>query len=130
MAGVRSPYRIRVPLGEAIRLMIAVLGQGSEPILLVSSVDELGDVGPGDCFSLEDGPPSQDLLAHFISWTEAPGVLFGSRATRSVFDPDEFDLHLHQQLLSATEAAGATLVDHLLVKGDIVRVMKKSGGLG
>lgn len=116
-------------MGEAIQLMIAVLGDGSEPILLASSVDRLGYVGPGDCFSLESGLPSPEVLTHFLEWTGAPGILFGSRASRSVFEPDEADLALHRHLLKATQAAGAMLVDHLLVKGDLVRFMKDSAGL-
>lgn len=124
-----DPYRIRVPLVDAIELMVGVLGAGWEPILLASSVDAWGYVGPGDCFSLEDGFPSLEVLSHFVHWTGATGILFGSRATHSVFEPDDVDTALHQHLLTATEAAGATLVDHLLVKDDLVRFMKDPGGL-
>jgi hypothetical protein len=116
-------------LVDAIELMVAVLSDSREDVLLVSTVDAEGFVGPGDCFSLDKGPPSPEVLFELTRRTKAAGILCGSRATRSVFDPDEADTQLFEHLLSESMIARVLLIEHLLVKEHMVRFMREAAGL-
>lgn len=118
--------RLRVPVVDAIECMVHVLGIGSDSILLVSTVDDGGYVGPGDSFSLSSGVPSPDVLFHLHRQVGASSVLFGSRAALSIFDPEQTDVHLTRSLLSAAHFAGIDVVEHVLVSGNSFRLMLES----
>ena len=119
---------IRVPIVDAIECMVAVLGSDGPSILLCSTVDDDGFVGPGNAFSLEGGFPSADVLLELPRRFGADAMLFGSRATRSIFDPDELDTRLFGYLEHATRKAGIYLVEHVLVRGNTFRLMREASG--
>jgi hypothetical protein len=117
---------IRVSIVDAIECMVAVLGSDGPPILLCSTVDDDGFVGPGNAFSLENGWPSAEVLLELPRRIGATAMLFGSRATRSVFDPDDRDTTLFAYLEETTEAAGIFLVEHVLIRENTFRLMREA----
>lgn len=120
----RSPYRITV--GDAIDCMVATLGRSGPDVLLVSTIDEQGFVGPGDCFDLSKTFPSTEVIFQLPVSLDAPLVLCGSRATRSVLEPDERDLELTRWLLAGAEKYGVVLDEHILVQRQTFRFMRES----
>jgi hypothetical protein len=108
--------------------MVHVLGSGGSPILLCSPVDARGFVGSGDAFSLDAGWPSADVLFEFPRRVSASAVLFGSPATHSVFDPDECDTKLYRYLKSSAASYGIALLEHVLVAGNMFRLMGMASG--
>lgn len=124
----RSPYRITV--GDAIECMVATLGRPGPDVLLVSTIDERGFVGPGDCFDLSKTFPSAEVVFQLPLSLGAPIVLCGSRATHSVLEPDERDLELTRWLLAGAEKYGIVLDEHILVHGQTFRVMRASAEEG
>lgn len=123
------PFRTRIEVADAIDAMVAVLGppsDGNEGILLLSSVDQDGFVGPGEALSLVNGIPTDDQLLRIPRSVGASAVLFGSRATLSVFDPETLDVELTRCLLRAGDRAGIPVVEHVLVDGPRFRLMRDS----
>ena len=120
----RSPYS--VTWEEAIESMVATLGPPGPPVLLCSTLDERGFVGPGDCFALDESPPSGDVILHLALKLGAPAILCGTRATRSVFEPEECDYNLTRRLTTIARVGGIVLTEHVLVKGKIFRFMRQS----
>ena len=123
------PFRTRIEVADAIDAMVAVLGSpsdGNEGILLLSSIDQDGFVGPGEALSLVNGIPTDDQLFRIPRSVGASAVLYGSPATRSVFDPDPRDVELTKRLLHAGDRTGITIVEHVLVDGPRFRLMCES----
>lgn len=120
----RSPFS--TTWEDAIEAMVATLGQPGPSVLLCSTLDERGFVGPGDCFSLADSPPSPDVLLHLALKFGAPAIMCGSRATRSVYEPEECDYDLTHWLTAAARSAGLFLFEHVLVDGRTFRLMRHS----
>lgn len=119
-----SPYSINWE--DAIESMVATLGPPGPPVLLCSTLDERGFVGPGDCFDLDESPPSADVLVHLAVKLGAPAILCGSRATRSVLEPEECDYNLTSWLTTTAKARGLVLFEHILVQGKTFRFMRHS----
>lgn len=111
---------------DAIDCMVAVLAPRDEPVLLVSTVDDRGLVGPGEALSLNSGLPDDDSLFCVARSVSAHAVLFGSRAARSVFDPEREDVELTAALLQATDREGIEVIEHVLVEGPRFRLMCES----
>lgn len=122
-------FRIRVDICYAIELMVGVLGNSAKRVLLISTVGPDGYVGPGESLSLERQLPSPEVLMELPRRLGASGVLFGSPAVGSVFEPDEADLMLFRRLLQACEDVKIPLIEHVLVKGDTFRLMREAEGL-
>lgn len=120
----RSPYRIRID--DAIECMVATLGEPGPHVLLCSTLDERGFVGPGNCFALDEALPSVDVVFHLALSLGAPAVLCGSRATHSVLEPDERDFELTRWLLAGAAMNSVFLDEHILVQGKMFRAMKES----
>lgn len=117
---------LRIPWDQAAAAMVAVLGTEGPPILLVSTLDEDGYVGPGDCFSLAETHPSPEVVTHLATKLRAPAILCGTRATRSVLEPDESDIALTHWLIGAAQHSGCELFEHVLVQGQTFRLMRES----
>lgn len=120
----RSPYRITA--GEALECMVVTLGRPGPDVLLVSTIDEQGFVGPGDCFELSNTLPSAEVIFQLPVSLGAPAVLCGSRATHSVLEPDERDLERTRWLLAGAEQYGIVLDEHVLVQQETFRLMRES----
>lgn len=123
------PWRARVDLVDAIELMVHVLSEQGRPVLLVSTVDHNGFVGPGDCFSLAEGFPSAEVLFELARRTDTFGILCGSRATGSVLEPSAEDDRLYRHLLEGSADTGFPLIDHVLIGNRMFRFMRETDGL-
>ena len=106
--------------------MVLTLAPPGPDVLLVSTIDEQGFVGPGDCFALSEPLPSAEVIFQLPVSLGAPMVLCGSRAAHSVLEPDERDLERTRWLLAAAEKYGVVLDEHLLVHGETFRLMRES----
>lgn len=117
-----ASLRIRVPVVDAIEAMALAL-RDRPGVLLLSTVMPDGFVGVGESFWLSRGLPSLEVLSELPRRAGAAGVLFGSRATGSVLEPDEFDERLFLYLRDVSRESGLMLVEHVLVSGDMIRLM-------
>lgn len=117
-----APLRIRVPLVDAVEAMTFVLRDRPQ-VLLLSTVMPDGYAGVGESFWLGQGLPSREVLFELPRRAGAVGVLFGSRATGSVLDPDEFDERLFHYLMDGSRDSGFTFVEHVLVEDNMIRLM-------
>jgi hypothetical protein len=111
--------------------MVDVLGARCQNLLLCSTLDGNRSVGPGDCFSLHDGLPSETALFELPKRLGAAAVLIGTTAVRSVLEPDAADIALTRRLIAAGVATGIPVLEHILVKDNRFRLMRESleGGL-
>ncbi|HWC14116.1 MAG TPA: hypothetical protein VG929_05930 [Actinomycetota bacterium] len=120
----RSPSGITIL--DAIECMVATLGPPGPNVLLCSTVDKDGIVGPGNCFDLRGAPPSYDCVFQLAASLGAPAVLCGSRAAHSLLEPDDADFRLTRWLMDGAVRSNISLAEHIIVKDDMFRVMKKS----
>ena len=123
---LHNSNRLRVPVEEAIESMVHVLGMRKEALLLCSTLDENAFVGPGNCFSLEKGLPSDEVLFEFPKRIGAHALLIGSRASASVLIPQRSDIDLTRRLIAAGNKAHIPVLEHVLVEGSQFRLMRAS----
>lgn len=120
----RSLFQISV--SDAIECMVATLGPPGPDLLLLSTIDDAGHIGPGDCFDLSETLPSPELVFQLAVAIGAPAVLCATRATLSVFDPGEKDLERTRWLIKGASEHGLALDEHILIAGGTFRAMRES----
>jgi hypothetical protein len=118
----------RVPIVDAIECMVQVLSTTPRDVLLYSIVSN-GRVGPGDCHALvgkERALPADSCLFKLVHRYSAPAMLCGSKASGSIFHLDDQDQLLSEGLVAAAQRNGVAIVEHVLVKDGMFRLMSET----
>ncbi len=113
---------------DAIENLVKVVGGVDAEIVLVTCIDDNGDVGESECFASNTRPKNAipiDQLFYLPEQIGATAVMLTSNSSGPLPELHDCDVEFTRRVIKAGRKRAITVWDHILVEGGQFRAMSQ-----
>ena len=113
---------------DAIEHLVKIVGVVDAEIVLVTCIDDNGDVGDSECFASNTQPKNAIPIDHLFYLPEqigASAVMLTSNSRGPLPELHDCDVEFTRRVIKADRKRAITVWDHILVEGGQFRAMSQ-----
>lgn len=113
---------------DAIEHLVKIVGGVDAEIVMVTCIDDNGDVGESECFASNTQPKNAipiEQLFYLPEQIGATAVMLTSNSSGPLSELHDCDVEFTRRVIEAGRKRAIRVWDHILVEGDQFRAMSR-----